>query len=120
MEKLQNLWASPLFSYTSSDFRIITHKKAASNWQEKGWKTCCSHELLGILNLKIIEALKKSGAAFWTSISQYHLYKNHLPEPFLHLCPSGETSKLLKAEGLNPIVFPTIKAFSNWRNKKND
>jgi hypothetical protein len=36
-----------------------------------------------------------------------------------HVCPAGKTAKLLIGEGLQPIIFPTIKAFNDWRGKKN-
>ena len=77
-------------------------------------------ELIGVLNLNLVEELKNAAAGFWTSIGQYHLYKNYLPKPFLHLCPSGETAQQLKAEGLEPIEFPNIKAFASWRKNLKD
>jgi hypothetical protein len=37
-----------------------------------------------------------------------------------HVCPAGKTAKLLSAAGVQPIIFPTIKAFNDWRTKKEE
>jgi hypothetical protein len=32
-----------------------------------------------------------------------------------HICPYGETAEQFKAAGINPVIFPNIKAFQQWR-----
>jgi hypothetical protein len=59
--------------------------------------------------------LKEADIIFWTSFQQYQLYKEVLKQDVQHVCPSGETSVLLRSAGLDPIVFPNIKAFQQWK-----
>ena len=115
LESLIALWKRPLFQLQQNDIRIITHVQAASNWQKKGWKTIASYQLTEKPTAEISVRLSEADAIFWTSIQQYHLYKKIIKKDVQHICPSGETAELLKEEGLNPVVFPNIKAFAQWK-----
>ena len=115
LESLIALWKRPLFQLQQNDIRIITHVQAASNWQKKGWKTIASYQLTEKPTAEISVRLSEADAIFWTSIQQYHLYKKIIKKDIQHICPSGETAELLKEEGLNPVVFPNIKAFAQWK-----
>ncbi|HEX3166810.1 MAG TPA: hypothetical protein VHQ93_11170, partial [Chitinophagaceae bacterium] len=65
------------------------------------------------------ETIRKSivdaDAIFWTSFSQYEFYGKYAKPGAKHLCAGGETAELLKQAGVAPVIFPTIKAFEQWR-----
>ena len=54
-----------------------------------------------------------SGQAF----SNIKICKSVIKNNVQHVCPAGKTAKLLMAAGLQPFIFPTIKAFNDWRIK---
>jgi len=64
---------------------------------------------------KIRESIVAAEAIFWTSFSQYEFYGKHAKPDAKHLCAGGETAELLKQAGAEPVIFPTIKAFEQWR-----
>ncbi|HEU5168119.1 MAG TPA: hypothetical protein VFU29_21390, partial [Chitinophagaceae bacterium] len=64
---------------------------------------------------KIQESIGAADAIFWTSFSQYEFYGKYAKPVAKHLCAGGETAELLKQAGIEPIIFPTIKAFEQWR-----
>ena len=64
---------------------------------------------------ELAKQIAEAEIIFWTSFQQYELYKNVLKENVQHVCPSGETAVLLRAAGIEPIVFPNIKAFQQWK-----
>jgi Porphobilinogen deaminase, dipyromethane cofactor binding domain len=105
----------PLFDIEILDIVILTHQAAAERWERKGYDALSNHRLLP----KNIESVKESIAAadaiFWSSYSQYEFYGQYAKPGVKHLCAGGETAELLKQQGLQPVIFPTIKAFEQWR-----
>ncbi len=53
---------------------------------------------------------------YWTSFLHYLFTKEILPDDIMHFSGLGRTYDLLQKEGLNPIPFPTNKAFYAWKN----
>lgn len=115
LEFLEKAWQMPLLKINKKDVCIVTGKQAVDNWQSKGWQAIGTY-IFSVKEDKIIEeAIKNATAFFWTSIHQYNYYKAVIQPNALHLCPSGETAVLLKEAGINPIVFPNIKSFLQWK-----
>jgi len=63
----------------------------------------------------IERSVANADAIFWTSFSQYEFYGKYAKQDVKHLCAGGETAELLKQAGIEPVIFPTIKAFEQWR-----
>jgi hydroxymethylbilane synthase len=106
----------PLLQIKSSNICIITNTTAALRWQQKGYHAISNYELKTNNDPQIIEQLKKAPAIFWSSFAQFECYGNYANATALHLCAGGETASLLKAAGVEPVIFPTIKSFELWRN----
>jgi hypothetical protein len=117
MESLLATWQSPLINLTIKDFLIITNKASTLHWQADGWNTAATYELIPEPSAVIQEAVGNADFIFWTSFQQYEMYKAFVKPNTKHLCPAGKTAKLLLAEGFTPVIFPTIKAFLDWRSK---
>lgn len=115
LESLLPLWKSPLIGISKQDVRVITHEKATGIWEEKGWKTVASHRLIPQFNLTIAKELAEAEVVFWTSAGQFEIYQHLLRNEVIHACPFGETAQQLRLAGLDPVIFPTIKSFMQWR-----
>ncbi len=114
---LEEAWTMPLLNINRDQVGIITHKDAVAGWQEKGWHAYASYELLAKAsqgeNLK--ERLRSAAFVFWTSFNQYDLLRDAVPMGVQHACASGETANRFLEAGINPLLFPTIKSFQQWR-----
>lgn len=106
----------PLLQINTSNICIITNTTAAIRWKQKGYKAISNYALKTNNDLQIIEQLKKATAIFWSSFAQFEFYGNYANATAIHLCAGGETASLLKAAGVEPVIFPTIKSFELWRN----
>ena len=105
----------PLFDIGILDNVIFTHEIAAERWRKKGYSAVSNSKLLSNNNEMIKGSIAAADAIFWSSYSQYEFYGQYAKPGVKHLCASGETAELLKQQGLKPVIFPTIKAFEQWR-----
>lgn len=115
LEFLDKVWPMPLVNINKEDIHIITNEKAATNWQSKGWKAGSTYTTRAEQRKELAAIIADADIIFWTSFQQYELYKNVLKQNVQHLCPSGETEVLFRAAGIEPVVFPNIKAFQQWK-----
>ncbi len=105
----------PLLNIKAADISILTHEAAAERWRLKGYNAVSNYKLLPKNDEKIRESIVVAEAIFWTSFSQYEYYGKYAKPDAKHLCAGGETAELLKQAGVEPVIFPTIKAFEQWR-----
>jgi len=66
-------------------------------------------------NIVITDRIKAADFLFWSSFSQYESYGHFSKSTAVHACAGGETAALLKQQGIEPVLFPTIKSFEQWR-----
>ena len=109
------LFESPLIGLEKEKIQIVTNTSSCQHWQADGWKAVGTYVLIDSHSDIIKEKVENADAIFWSSFQQYEAYKTFTKQKVVHLSPAGKTSKLLMAAGLQPIVFPTIKAFMDWR-----
>jgi hydroxymethylbilane synthase len=114
---LKEVFKSPLINITANEIQIITNNKSKMHWVAEGVKAIGTYELVGNLSEEIKSKLATADIIFWISYQQYELCKPFIKKEVQHACPAGKTAKLLQAAGLQPIIFPTIKAFNDWRGK---
>jgi len=105
----------PLLNIQDEDITILTHETAAERWRTKGYDALSNYKLLPKNDEMIQESIAAAEAIFWTSFSQYEFYGKYVQADAKHLCAGGETAELLKQAGIEPVIFPTIKAFEQWR-----
>jgi len=115
LEFLQPLWQSPLFAIHKKDVQIVTNIHSAIYWQKEGWRATGTYAIAPTYNPALIAKLQQAEAIFWTSFQQYRAYRQYARPTVLHGCPAGKTATLLRRSGITPVVFPTIKAFSQWK-----
>jgi porphobilinogen deaminase len=105
----------PLFNIMLDDVCILTHNEAAERWKQKGYHAISNYQLVSKKNDTVTSAIASADFLFWSSFSQYNYYKEYIKPGATHLCAGGETAALLKQAGEEPVIFPTIKAFEQWR-----
>ena len=105
----------PLLNIGARDILILTHEAAAVRWREKGYDAVSNYKLLPTNDEVIRQSIEAADAIFWTSFSQYEFYGKHAKAGAKHLCAGGETAELLRQSGIEPVIFPTIKAFEQWK-----
>ncbi len=105
----------PVLNIDAKDILILTHEAAVVRWREKGYDAISNYKLLPKNDKAIQESIAAAAAVFWTSFSQYEFYGKYAKPGAKHLCAGGETAELLKQSGIEPVVFPTIKAFDQWK-----
>ena len=115
MESLLKPWSMPLLKYRKSDIHILTHHEARANWQNKGWKASSTYSVIPKKCPVIEKQVADADFLFWTSYGQFSLYKNAVNAKAIHACLQGETAVLLKKQGITPVLFPTIKSFTQWK-----
>ena len=115
LEFLEKAWQMPLIGISKENVQVITNEQGAATWKQKGWNTIATYSTKAGQKKELASQICEADIIFWTSFQQYQLYKNVLKETVKHVCPSGETALLLRTAGLEPIVFPNIKAFQQWR-----
>jgi hydroxymethylbilane synthase len=116
---LPAVFKSPLINIATNQIQIITNNKSKMHWLAEGINAVGTYEITGNLPQAIKNKLASADIIFWTSYQQYELCKPFIKNAVQHACPAGKTSKLLQGAGLQPIIFPTIKAFNDWRGKNN-
>lgn len=114
-ESLQSVWQMPLLQININDVCILTHKQAAERWQSNGFHALANYTLKPSNDAALMERIREAKVFFWSSFSQYEHYGMYAAYDATHICAGGETATLLQQAGVNPIVFPTIKAFEQWR-----
>jgi hydroxymethylbilane synthase len=105
----------PLLEIETADICIITHEGAKDRWKQKGYAAMCNYKLAATYDSGLINKLAAADYIFWSSFSQYKSYNRYCKANAIHLCAGGETAALLKENGIEPVIFPTIKAFELWR-----
>ena len=115
LEFLLTPWQMPLFNISKEDVAVVTNNQSAKAWQQKGWNTYGTYSTKEKEVPGMAEQIKEADIIFWTNYRQYAQYKNLLKENVQHVCPYGETAEQFKAAGIEPVVFPNIKAFQQWR-----
>lgn len=115
LEFLQSPWQMPLIGISKKETAIVTNKQSAAIWQSKGWTTYGTYATTEKYSPEIETKIRQADIIFWTSYRQYEQYRNVIKEDALHVCPHGETAEQFKTAGLQPLVFPNIKAFQQWK-----
>jgi hypothetical protein len=105
----------PLLNITAGDITILTHETATGRWKNKGYNAVSNYKLVSKHDEGIQRSIAAADAIFWTSFSQFEHYGKFAKPEAKHLSAGGETAELLKQSGIEPGVFPTIKAFEQWR-----
>ena len=108
-------WQMPLLNISKDDVAIITNHQSKERWEAKGWNAYYTYYQIEKFSPGIEDQVKQADIIFWTSYQQYLQYKNVLKQNVQHICPYGETAEHLKREGIDPIIFPNIKAFQQWK-----
>ena len=91
-------------------WRILTHDRA-------GWaqgEVTATYRLDESLPAEAAAELREATHAFWASGSQFAQMKQALPAGLVHACGAGKTAAELRAQGIEPLVFPSPEEWRQW------
>jgi hydroxymethylbilane synthase len=115
LEFLPGVWKMPLLGISCKDVAILTNNTSAAQWQDKGWNSYGTYEIIPLENQDIERRISRANVIFWTSFRQFLQHKNVIKETAIHACPYGETARQFRSSGIEIVEFPNIKAFQQWR-----
>ncbi len=115
-KSIQPILNTPLIDI-KEDITILTNEDSAARWTQNGIKSLATYSIQYESDLIDKYKLKSAQLIFWSCFAHYQHVKNILPEGVVHVCLPGKTAELLSCEGHRPIVFPTKKAFNQWKEK---
>ena len=115
LESMHHVWENPLLQINKEHVTVLTHDGASKRWKSKGWHAIGTYQIqqqevssTGIESADII---------FWSSIKYFEQLKHRVKPDAMHVSAAGETANQLRQLGINPVVFPTIQAFQQWKQK---
>jgi len=117
---LRSVFASPLVELPPASLRILTNTESAQEWQQQGLKASGVYRLEENISPELANAVSNAEAYFWTNIAQYRACKAWVVPNAIHCCPAGRTAERFRAAGIEPITFPSSKAFTVWQQRQND
>lgn len=115
LDSLLPVFDSPLVKIDKSECCILTNQNSVVGWLSEGWHAVATYCLHPNIDSQLIEAISKADLVFWSSYQQWLVGSSYTKQGAIHACPSGKTADRLIGLGLNPLIFPTIKAFQSWR-----
>jgi hydroxymethylbilane synthase len=115
LESLLPLFETSLVQLDKSQCCIVTNQNSVVGWLSEGWHAAATYCLHPSLDANLITIIAKADLVFWSSYQQWLVGSPYVKSGVIHACPSGKTATRLHGLGLNPLIFPTIKAFQSWR-----
>jgi 5-aminolevulinate synthase len=114
-ESLVHLLEGPLVATEKSKCLILTNTESAQRWALLGYKAITTYDLTYESPLLDRYMLRKAKLLFWNCFAHYQELKHLLEDDLIHACLPGQTETLLRAQGISPWVFPSLNAFTKWK-----
>ncbi|OYY21971.1 MAG: hypothetical protein B7Y69_08065, partial [Sphingobacteriia bacterium 35-40-8] len=115
LDSLLPLFETSLVQLDKTQCCIVTNQNSVVGWLSEGWHATATYCLHPSLDTNLIATIGKVDLVFWSSYQQWLVGSPYVKPGVIHACPSGKTATRLQGLGLNPLIFPTIKAFQSWR-----
>lgn len=115
LESLDKVWNMPLVNIDRNHLAVVTSNEAAEIWRAKGWRAYSTYATQEKHSVDIEREIQLADIIFWTSFRQFLQYKSFTKEEVVHVCSNGESASQFIQAGIDPVIFPTIKAFQQWR-----
>ncbi len=116
-ESIGSLLSTKFVDLNPQGVMILTNQTSAENWRRFGYQAIQTYDLTYHSSLLDKYKLTTAKMIFWNCFAHFEQVQGILPEGIIHACLPGKTTDLLKNLGLQPIVFPTINAFNQWKKK---
>jgi len=111
------LWSSRLINLKQEEVMILTNVPSAQRWTNSGWTAKGTYEIRYESSLIDKYKLQSAKLVFWHCYAHLDTVKEIIPAGLLHACLPGRTGDLLKQQGIEPVLFPTLTAFKQWKKK---
>lgn len=114
---VRDVLKSPMIDIASNDITILTHSAGAGEWTKDGLHSIGTYTLVANPSAQVQDKISNADIIYWTNFEQFKACKHLVKESVTHLSPGGRTADNFNKAGIEPIVFPGIKAFNVWRKK---
>ncbi|HUP56761.1 MAG TPA: hydroxymethylbilane synthase [Bdellovibrionota bacterium] len=112
-EQLAPTLLEPVLRLPSREsWTILTHDTASEGWE--GARVVATYRVKPGYPPDASEALKAATHVYWSSGSQFDELGRAAPKSAEHACGPGKTARHLRAQGLNPRVFPSVEEWKQW------
>jgi hydroxymethylbilane synthase len=117
LNSIESLLNSPLIDLKMDDLLVLTNVTSAERWQSTGWKSQGTYDIRYESSLIDKYKLQSAKMVFWNCYAHLDAVKELIPQGLVHACLPGRTGDLLRQQGINPVLFPTLAAFIQWKKK---
>lgn len=93
---------------------VLTHEKAVQEWKEIGMSVYPTYRVNRSYSKEAETALSEATHVFWSSGSQYDELRKQVHKNLHHACGPGKTAQVLRKNGIDPTVFPSVKEWKLW------
>ncbi len=97
-----------------SDWGVLTHEGALSEWVQLGMKAIGTYQVHVKYPDAVRSQLRRASDVFWSSGSQINELKEDFPQHARHACGPGKTAEYLRSLGVEPFVFPKREEWKKW------
>ena len=115
LEFLEEAWQMPLLNISKKEVAILTSNDASEIWRGKGWNVYGTYSTNEKNDINVEQQIRQADLIFWTSYRQYSQFKDAVKTNVVHMCSYGETAEQFRIGGIEPVLFPNIKAFQQWK-----
>lgn len=96
---------------------VLTHDEADDSWKKLGLSVFPVYKINSNYGSHGKTALEKATHVFWSSGSQFDALKGYVSPQAKQACGPGKTAAHLRANGVQPDVFPSAEEWRIWLKK---
>lgn len=100
-----------------SEWAVLTHEDARTEWHGAVKDVIATYSVEPAGESSVREASKAAASSthfWWSSGSQFDLFRSAVPAGAHHSCGAGKTAKHLRENGFQPTVFPSVEEWKKW------
>lgn len=93
---------------------VLTHSTGLDEWKSQAIEAVSTYQINSVYRNEAKDALKNATHVFWSSGSQFDELKEYAASHAQHACGPGKTKDRLRKNGIEPLVFPSVKEWRKW------
>ncbi len=115
-DELMLLVNEPLLKLPAwTDWVILTHEAAASEWSDRrSDRIRSTYRVTFSRDSSTIGRLKRARCFFWTSFSQFQAFRDVVPSGATHCTGPGKTATAFERDGLSCFTFVSREDWKKW------
>jgi hydroxymethylbilane synthase len=99
-------------------WKILTHSGAEAGWPLPTENVYATYDVVAPAERP--QGLENATDCFWSSKAQFDTFAKLARTVVRHACGPGKTAAHLRAQGIEPLVFPSAEEWRKWLNLRTD